>query len=64
TYEEHLANIRWAKARQAALAAAAAAESTGLDLNAADSLDSPVPAAPAVRTLAGTPAHDSTVGHR
>jgi len=64
TYEEHLANIRWAKARQAALAAAAAAESTGLDLNAADSLDSPVPAAPAVRTLAGTPAHDSTGGHR
>lgn len=63
TYEEHLANIRWAKARQAAMAAAAAAESTGLDLNAADSLDSPEPAPP-VRVLALTPVHDSTGSHR
>ena len=63
TYEEHLANIRWAKARQAALAAAAAAESTGLDLNAVDSLEAPAPATP-TRVLALTPVHDTTGAHR
>ena len=55
TYEEHLANIAWAKARQASLAAAAAAESTGLDLNAADSLDRPEPARAGLPVIAVTP---------
>ena len=55
TYEEHLANIAWAKARQAALAAAAAAESTGLDLNAADSLEGPEPVRTGLPVIAVTP---------